>query len=139
MPPKAEQEQITAEVTAHCDAVIALGKKSTKLSVASVCEATGWGRTAVYRYKLHDLIQAKEKVRREAQTDRRRSRDTAIAEVQDALARAQAENDRLRAQLLLLEENAIKAGVPPDTLYAPVDLPPRAVSKRGRRGGMQIA
>lgn len=134
MPPKSEADKIRQDVLTECDRVIGLGREGAKLTPTGVAKATGWSRTVIYGYNLHNLIHEKERERRQRLGDRKRSRDERIAELHDALVRAQEENDRLRAQILLLEENAVKEGVAPDKLYQPVELPPRRAA-RSRRDG----
>ena len=56
MPPKSEANNIRQDVLNECDRVIALGRDGAKLTVAAVVRATGWGRTVIYDYDLHDLI-----------------------------------------------------------------------------------
>ncbi len=137
--PDSQADEVRAAVVAECDRKIALGSKGPPITIEGIAKDTGWSRAVIYKHKLQRLIKDKIKEQRRLRTDRRRSRDEVIARLQDELARAQQENDGLRAKILLMEEAAYAAGVKPDSLYEPVHQPTRATTGRTKGAGPQLA
>lgn len=137
--PDSQEDLVRAAALAECDRVIALGPTAARITVEGVAEAIGWSRAVIYKHKIQKLIADKIKQQRRLRSDRQRSRDEVIARLQDDLARAQKENDGLRAMILLMEEAAYAVGVKPDSLYAPVHQPTRSTTSRKKSAGPQLA
>lgn len=105
------------------------------INFSAIAHATGIDRRTIKRHAAKEVEAAKKGQAREQMSPRRREEEAYLDKLREkdeerAVWRGKYENMLERA--FLIEANAQRLGIDPDTLYQEVERPDRTVSRAGR-------